>query len=516
MPYTVLNLTVSICPRCAGQQVLFGEEATKLEYVDGGVKVICLSKAGSGETVVNWRSKYLIVADGANSLLRQQMGIGMHPAHAMQHLINVHFKSPDLAALLSSNPAMLYFVLSSNVIMVIVAHDLQTGSFAAQIPFFPPLQTAEEFDTVRCKQLIDLATGASHNVQDLIIKSIKPWTMRAGVADTFSQGGCVFLAGDAAHVFPPAGGFGMNTGVQDAHNLAWKLAAVLKGEARNSVLNTYSEERRPVARANAELSVRNWEEASKVPAILGLNPGYANMLSEVSANVVGSLFPKKVAKSFLEMGLKVGTSLSGVNGLTGPYRRLQLMKLFQTGNTLRLQFPNEDIGFQYRHRSLPEALAASDAHSTRAKRRILEYIAKVDVGLRLPHCYFQALGQKSICSSLDLLDPGGTFPILIVHHDSRWTAAALELLALGHAFKLVCVLESESSNSVSDYVPYVDAMNIGTVSKLEVIDCCGTWTKLAGCNAVFVRPDGHIWWVSSEQDDDSRTVIHHELSSMLC
>ena len=77
--------------------------------------------------------------------------------------------------------------------------------------------------------------------------------------------GRVFLVGDAAHRFPPAGGFGMNTGIQDSHNLAWKLAAVLGGRAKPALLGSYSTERRPIAVANTNLSVRNFDETLDVP-----------------------------------------------------------------------------------------------------------------------------------------------------------------------------------------------------------------------------------------------------------
>jgi hypothetical protein len=90
-------------------------------------------------------------------------------------------------------------------------------------------------------------------------------TRTAQVGERF-QDGRVFLAGDAAHHFPPTGGFGANTGIQDAHNLAWKLAGVLCGWAGQALLETYSEERRPVAQANTDFSMKNgarWEAASR-------------------------------------------------------------------------------------------------------------------------------------------------------------------------------------------------------------------------------------------------------------
>jgi putative polyketide hydroxylase len=82
------------------------------------------------------------------------------------------------------------------------------------------------------------------------------WTRAAQIAEHFKVGG-IFLAGDAAHRFPFTVGFGANTGIQDVHNLAWKLAAVLQGWAAPSLLETYEEERRPIAQANTEFSVTN-------------------------------------------------------------------------------------------------------------------------------------------------------------------------------------------------------------------------------------------------------------------
>jgi putative polyketide hydroxylase len=93
---------------------------------------------------------------------------------------------------------------------------------------------------------------------DVELLSVLPWESAARVVDRM-QVGRVFFAGDAAHVMPPAGGFGLNTGVQDAHNLAWKLAAVLKGAAGPALLQTYDAERQPVARMIVAQAVREGE-----------------------------------------------------------------------------------------------------------------------------------------------------------------------------------------------------------------------------------------------------------------
>ncbi|RLN25622.1 putative polyketide hydroxylase [Panicum miliaceum] len=156
-----------------------------------------------------------------------------------------------------------------------------------EIPFYPPQQMLEEFSSKVCEQIIVKLVG--WEPADVQVVDIKPWAMHAEVAEKYiSCNNRVVLVGDAAHRFPPAGGFGMNTGVQDAHNLAWKLGLMLNGVASPSMLQTYESERRPVrpfsqafyssnvAIFNTELSVENFKAAMSIPASLGLDPTVAN------------------------------------------------------------------------------------------------------------------------------------------------------------------------------------------------------------------------------------------------
>jgi putative polyketide hydroxylase len=105
-------------------------------------------------------------------------------------------------------------------------------------------ERADDFTPDSCRDLIRRGAGRA----DLTVKVIdaRPWEAAAAVADRYSDGR-VFLVGDSAHVMPPTGGFGGNTGIQDAHNLAWKLDAVIRGAAGRGLLDTYDSERRPVA-----------------------------------------------------------------------------------------------------------------------------------------------------------------------------------------------------------------------------------------------------------------------------
>jgi hypothetical protein len=110
-------------------------------------------------------------------------------------------------------------------------------------PAHPITDVATGLTEERARELVQIALGSP--AIPVTIENMMPWSAAADVADGF-RAGRVFLAGDAAHVMPPNGGFGGNTGVQDAHNLAWKLAMVLRHQADPALLDTYETERRPV------------------------------------------------------------------------------------------------------------------------------------------------------------------------------------------------------------------------------------------------------------------------------
>ena len=111
----------------------------------------------------------------------------------------------------------------------------------------------ESYTHEHCRAILRRAIGSDVETE---IRSVRPWTMTAQVAARYREGR-VLLAGDAAHRFPPTGGFGMNTGIQDAHNLAWKLATVLGGQAGTALIDTYESERLPVGASNCDWSARN-------------------------------------------------------------------------------------------------------------------------------------------------------------------------------------------------------------------------------------------------------------------
>lgn len=207
--------------------------------VDFGAEVVAVGDGyvitASGETV---EADYVIAADGARSRVRELLGIGTTgPGVLGGHMLNVLFRAPGLPV-----PEYSMTVLRNEESTGILMKVDDGDRWIFHVPGGDPAMPVEEF-----QRRIRAATGVSDLAVDVI--SLLPWASTARVAEKFRQGN-VFLIGDAAHVVPPTGGFGLNTGVADGHNLAWKLA--IGGDA---LLDTYEQERKPVAQFVMEQSL---------------------------------------------------------------------------------------------------------------------------------------------------------------------------------------------------------------------------------------------------------------------
>ena len=238
-------------------ELRFGWELVDFQATHDGVRS-SIRRRDSGE-VVEVASRVLVACDGWNSAVRHRLGIGMEGRSDIGHFVNVYFRA-DLDRWVAQRPALLYFVASTEGNGVFQPLDGR-GRWLCQISYDGRAATFADYTEDRCRDWIRRAVGSDE--ADAEILSIGTWTMNATVAETFRRGP-VFLAGDAAHQLPPTGGFGMNTGAQDVHNLAWKLAAVLEGWAGPRLLDSYDVERRPVARTNADRSLDNSRMVARI------------------------------------------------------------------------------------------------------------------------------------------------------------------------------------------------------------------------------------------------------------
>jgi 2-polyprenyl-6-methoxyphenol hydroxylase-like FAD-dependent oxidoreductase len=211
-----------------------------------GVVSVLRDGAGAEHTVT---SRYLVGADGARSTVRERIGARMEGrAHLARHY-NVVFRAPGLAQAHAHGPAVMYWQVGRRGVSVIGPMDRD------DVWFFMPtgLEEGETLSDSQAAKAIAQTTGIDLPFE---ILSSDEWVASQLLADRYRRGR-VFLAGDACHLHPPFGGYGMNMGVGDGVDLGWKIAAQLRGWAGPAILDSYEAERRPVHQAVIEEAVAN-------------------------------------------------------------------------------------------------------------------------------------------------------------------------------------------------------------------------------------------------------------------
>ncbi|MGH4023762.1 MAG: FAD-dependent monooxygenase [Pseudonocardiaceae bacterium] len=236
-----------------GAEIRFGTRLVSFEQDDDGVSATVEdTRTGHRRRV---RARYLVGADGARSHTRELLGIVRTGRGSVFHALSIYFRAPELGAVLKDRKFILCYATAGGTMLGLSRLHGCDPWLAAPIYHPDQGESPADFTDQRCVEIIRTAAGTPD--LDVQIVDKVPWEGAQLVADRF-RSGRVFLAGDAAHVHPPAGGFGANTGIHDAHNLAWKISAVLAGWGGEVLLDTYDAERRQVGHAMAEQAmVRN-------------------------------------------------------------------------------------------------------------------------------------------------------------------------------------------------------------------------------------------------------------------
>jgi 2-polyprenyl-6-methoxyphenol hydroxylase-like FAD-dependent oxidoreductase len=242
-----------------------GHRWTRLHQADDRVTSAVLTDEGTYELA----SQHLVGADGAGSDVREALGIAMSGEDEVASAVSITFAA-DLRELVRTRPGVLHWLYGPPRRGTLIAHDPRR-LWALSIKLPPGRVDVTQYRGEHALALIREALGPGAGDVAIEVLGVMPWTMRAQVADAFRSGGA-FLAGDAAHRFPPTGGLGLNTGVQDAHNLAWKLAAVRDGWAADALLDTYGAERSAVATRNARQSLTNFAELAPLSVLADAPP----------------------------------------------------------------------------------------------------------------------------------------------------------------------------------------------------------------------------------------------------
>lgn len=439
----------------------FGHELTAFTSDEDGVTATVLDRDTGDSYKV--RARYLLACDGGRTVGRQ-LGVTMEGARDLARIATVHLTA-DLSAY-ARDPEVLIRWLT-------LPH---TGGGASMVPMGPDHwgPDSEEWvvhlnyasDDPRAlddEQVIaELRTALGLPDHPLTVHLITRWSIEGVVADRFRDGR-VFLLGDAAHRHPPTGGLGLNSAIQDTANLAWKLAAVLRGHAHERLLDTYEPERKPVTARNVQRSVENALNHIVATQAAGITPGAD---PETNWRQLRRLW----------------------SGLPEDAEHARAVRRAVAGQSMEFNEHNIEYGYTYTSAAIvPDGTPEPDNPDP-----IRLYQPCARPGHPLPHAWLEDdHGQR--LSTHDLAQPGRF--LLIAGEDGHdWCAAAAKL---------------------ADTWP-LDVVRVGHLDG-DLLDPRSTWTRHRGhgpAGAVLVRPDRFVAW-RAQQPTDAPAQLSHALQSIL-
>ncbi len=433
--------------------------------VQRDARVFSEVRRSSDDEVFEIESRYLLGADGAGSPVRKFVGIEMEGPEKLQDFINVYFEH-GLRDLVET-PAKLYWILHPAAPGAFIAHHLDKR-WTYNMPLATPWEQREDYTEEVLRERICTALGFDPGIE---IKSVSYWRMTVQIADRYREGN-VFLVGDSCHRFPPTGGLGMNTGIADAHNLAWKLAAVLDGTAEASLLDSYEAERRPVAQRNAHESATNYQKIFEVIEAFGLSRDGLTMTAKLTSSRLFRVLPRFLRR------LVLGSVRFPAHRLLGRFHsnpkvrdRIRAAIENQLGHFDRIGL---DIGYVYQRGALFPSREGDAEYS------VTEYEPSSIPGSRFPHVSLN--GSPDGASSHDLIDYSSF--ALITGTRGDWPSMVEQLSPdLLRQLKVVSLDELEAEPAARD----------------ELRSLC----RLGDGGALLIRPDGHVAWRGESASPDS-------------
>jgi 2,4-dichlorophenol 6-monooxygenase len=440
-------ILVDSLTRAGGAAPAYGHQ---WEAADQGPEgVVSLVRDAESGAVYEVRSRYLLGADGAGSRVRKSLGIEPIGPDRLESFVMIHFAA-NLRSLVRDCPGALYWICDPDCGGTLVAHDIDREWVYMQ-RWDPERESADDYDAARCEAIVRRAL-ADPGVE-LSLRTVSTWTMTAQVAERYRDGR-IFLVGDSAHRFPPTGGMGLNTGVQDAHNLAWKIAALEGGWAAPALLDTYELERRPVAQRNADQSLGNAMRLLEVPMALG-----------ISADAAASR--TRMREVLADPGGRARVAMA----IEGQAEHFDMLGL--------------QLGFSYDH----GALVGDESRAGEAASSVREFRPSSRPGSRLPHGWVERSGQRASTLDLIALD---RLTVIAGPAGGAWVAAA---------------------RGAHDAGERIEVLQLGR----DVGDRAGWWRSIdmQDDGALLVRPDQHIAFRSRAGRDDARSRLARAIAVAL-
>lgn len=275
-------------------EIRFNCELRGFEQNGERVRAHLLDRASPQESVVE--ADYLVGADGARSMVREAIGVKMQGQHGLSRNYNIVFRAPGLAAAHRHGPAIMYWQVNQDVPSVIGPMD------RGDTWYFMPTQVAPgtRREDIDAPAMIHRATGIDLPYQVL---SSDEWVASRLLGERYRERR-VFLAGDACHLHPPFGGYGMNMGVADGVDLGWKLAATLQGWGGPALLDSYEAERRPVHERVLEEATINHAALSNQFIAEGMEA--ENEAGERLRHEIGARIQATKLREFATLGVVLG------------------------------------------------------------------------------------------------------------------------------------------------------------------------------------------------------------------
>ncbi|MGX9354727.1 FAD-dependent oxidoreductase [Roseobacteraceae bacterium S113] len=464
LPQTFMEplLFKTACSR--GTQARMSTEYKSHVQDDTGVTTTCLDRLTGQEITI--RSKYLIGADGGNSLVAENENLPIAGKMGVGGSMNILFKA-DLSKYVAHRPSVLYWVMQPGAdvggIGMGLVRMIRPWNEWLIVWGYDINAPAPEVDA---KMATDVARQLVGDPElEIELLSANTWTVNDAYAEKLSKGR-VFIMGDAAHRHPPSNGLGSNTSMQDAFNLCWKLASVLKGEAGVALLASYDAERAPVAKQIVTRANQSIAEFGPIFEALGMTGG--TDIEKIKAN----------------MDARCGTT---------PEAEAQRAALDAAIAFKKYEFDAHGIEMNQRYNS--DAIVTDrQMEPDFALDADLHYQPTSWPGARLPHAWlFDAIGAKH--STLDLTGHG-RFTVLTGLGGEAWCSAAEQVGgALG--IEIAC-------HVIGPRQTYVDHTGDWARSR-EITD--------SGC--LLVRPDHHVCWRSHTMADDPTSELERVLGAIL-
>ncbi|HEV7249417.1 MAG TPA: FAD-dependent monooxygenase [Shinella sp.] len=464
LPQTFMEplLFKTACSR--GTQARMSTEYVSHEQDGDGVTTTCLDRL-TGKTLTV-RSKYLVGADGGNSKVAEHAGLSFEGRMGVAGSMNILFEA-DLSRYVAHRPSVLYWVLQPGADV----GGIGMGLVRMVRPWHEWLivwgydinQPAPSVDEAHAKKVVRDLVGVAD--LDVTIKSVSTWTVNNMYATTLSNGR-VFCMGDAIHRHPPSNGLGSNTSIQDAFNLAWKLAFVLKGQAGVGLLDSYQAERAPIAKQIVTRANRSIEEFGPIFKALGL---------------LDSIDPVKMQQN---MDARCNNT---------PAAEDQRAAIRQSIAAKVYEFDAHGVEMNQRYRS--EAVV-SDGEPEPAfeKDPELHFQQTTWPGARLPHAWVFAEDGKKV-STLDLTGHG-RFTVLTGIGGQGWIEAAK---VVGRELGIEI-----AAHAIGPRQPWQDFT--------------GDWANLREVRdggIVLVRPDHHVCWRQADGAGDPVAELRRVMTAIL-